>query len=550
MRRLVLSLLLTVVSAAGQQSSADEVSRRLDLAFWESVKDSNNPSLYEAYLEKFPAGTFVAIAKSRLQELAGKPATDSGAKAKAQAKETAPAAEELDANGLFLKMQAAVGGAGQLLAVRNYHKVERFKVASFWGDSRSAPTEKTTWCAAGPILRERGTNKDFFDGKDMGWRKQGSRYFKKSDANLQANRRALYYEWFNLMLADRVAGTVFTLVGPYRLQIAGAEGQRAVFEIDPATFLPHKRVVERAGRDAVDVPVGVVYGNWRTVNGIKLPFRLTAELETMKEELTVEKWELNSNVDCGKLGSLPQGVVPGPAPAVVESKKNTMEPIREEPSDSDTSAEGVAMLRRVQEALGGAGRLMSVVDFQREFRSAGEGRKGPKSTDYWCVTGEQLQKVALPFMADMVTFYDGRNAGWVRRGGKRAPMPAAVVEESQRAAFDYDFFHLVLSDRKPGRMVTKAGPAAIRVSETGGSEAVIEVDPATYLPRRKVSRFFGSNKVSAPVEEHFSDWREVNGIKLPFRLEGFRRGSKYREVRVETWKINVGLKCGELGRLE
>jgi adenylate cyclase len=41
----------------------------VELAFWETVKDSDNPAMYEAYLEKYSEGAFAALAKARLDEL-------------------------------------------------------------------------------------------------------------------------------------------------------------------------------------------------------------------------------------------------------------------------------------------------------------------------------------------------------------------------------------------------------------------------------------------------------------------------------------------------
>jgi adenylate cyclase len=41
----------------------------VELTFWESVRDSDNPDMYEAYLEKYPDGEFVPLAKVRLEEL-------------------------------------------------------------------------------------------------------------------------------------------------------------------------------------------------------------------------------------------------------------------------------------------------------------------------------------------------------------------------------------------------------------------------------------------------------------------------------------------------
>jgi putative heme iron utilization protein len=40
-----------------------------ELTFWDSVKDSDNPAMYAAYLEKYPDGAFAALAQARIEEL-------------------------------------------------------------------------------------------------------------------------------------------------------------------------------------------------------------------------------------------------------------------------------------------------------------------------------------------------------------------------------------------------------------------------------------------------------------------------------------------------
>ena len=42
----------------------------IELAFWDSVKTSDNAAMFTAYLEKYPEGSFAALAKVRLEELA------------------------------------------------------------------------------------------------------------------------------------------------------------------------------------------------------------------------------------------------------------------------------------------------------------------------------------------------------------------------------------------------------------------------------------------------------------------------------------------------
>ncbi len=59
----------------------EEDSAAIDLAFWNSIKDSTNPDLFRAYLDQFPKGAFRPIAEDRLKTLAGGAATKSPAAA-------------------------------------------------------------------------------------------------------------------------------------------------------------------------------------------------------------------------------------------------------------------------------------------------------------------------------------------------------------------------------------------------------------------------------------------------------------------------------------
>jgi len=42
-----------------------------DIEFWQSIKDDDNPDLFQAYLDQFPDGAYVSIAKIKINELRG-----------------------------------------------------------------------------------------------------------------------------------------------------------------------------------------------------------------------------------------------------------------------------------------------------------------------------------------------------------------------------------------------------------------------------------------------------------------------------------------------
>ena len=51
------------------KTEASTIQKNLDLVFWESVKDSDDPDMYQAYLVTFPEGTFVSLANIKLKGL-------------------------------------------------------------------------------------------------------------------------------------------------------------------------------------------------------------------------------------------------------------------------------------------------------------------------------------------------------------------------------------------------------------------------------------------------------------------------------------------------
>ncbi len=53
-----------LVDASAPSVAAD--TDAVELAFWQSVQESNDPSEYQAYLAQFPEGDFAALAQARL----------------------------------------------------------------------------------------------------------------------------------------------------------------------------------------------------------------------------------------------------------------------------------------------------------------------------------------------------------------------------------------------------------------------------------------------------------------------------------------------------
>jgi adenylate cyclase len=55
--------------APGESAMPDPQDREVELSFWESVRESDNPATLQAYLEKYPHGEFKSLAEIRLREI-------------------------------------------------------------------------------------------------------------------------------------------------------------------------------------------------------------------------------------------------------------------------------------------------------------------------------------------------------------------------------------------------------------------------------------------------------------------------------------------------
>lgn len=65
------ALSLPVLPAAAQSvaASSNGVGTPFELAFWQSVTGSDDPAVYEAYLQQYPQGTFSALARAKISSL-------------------------------------------------------------------------------------------------------------------------------------------------------------------------------------------------------------------------------------------------------------------------------------------------------------------------------------------------------------------------------------------------------------------------------------------------------------------------------------------------
>jgi zinc protease len=225
---------------------------------------------------------------------------------------------------------------------------------------------------------------------------------------------------------------------------------------------------------------------------------------------------------------------------IPEAKSETAAP----KADAASLERGREMLKRAQQAMGGSEKLAAVKDFTESADMALDASAGGlkiKQHNSWIAPGIYRQDQILPF-GSVVAFSDGKT-GWVAYPPPQGvlPMPAPVLKQAQGEIFR-EWLPLILSDRDQARTVNAVGPNAVEISAAGESVRV-EFDAASGLPSGKIYK-----EGALEVRGTYSDWREVDGIKLPFKAAIERDGKKLADVSVTELKLNTGLDAGELSK--
>jgi photosynthetic reaction center cytochrome c subunit len=200
----------------------------------------------------------------------------------------------------------------------------------------------------------------------------------------------------------------------------------------------------------------------------------------------------------------------------------------EEPDDIITPAPGAQssdqILDKYIQAVGGAQRLATVTSFVAKGTSVGYGPEGtPRPVEIFAKAPNQRTTVIQTLNGVSTTVYDGR-AGWIAAPLRPIPVLELTGSALEGLKLDAEFSF-------PGRIkevVTKwrvGFPTTIDDREAqvvqgtapGGSLATLYFDSESGLLIRCV-RYSDSVVGRTPTQIDYSDYRDVAGVKMPFRF--------------------------------
>jgi outer membrane lipoprotein-sorting protein len=181
------------------------------------------------------------------------------------------------------------------------------------------------------------------------------------------------------------------------------------------------------------------------------------------------------------------------------------------------------VLDKYIQALGGAQRLAQVTSFIAVGTSVGYGPEGDKRPfEVFAKAPGQRTTITHTLDGDSITVYDGR-AGWIAAPHRPVPLLAIAGHELDGLKLDAELsfparIQEALGQWRVGALasIDDRDVHVVQGTGAGGAMATLYFDQASGLLVRQV-RYAQSPVGRIPTQIDYADYRDVSGIKMPFR---------------------------------
>jgi len=230
------------------------------------------------------------------------------------------------------------------------------------------------------------------------------------------------------------------------------------------------------------------------------------------------------------------------------------------PPPERSTPDGLALLREMQEGLGGAEKIAAIHDLEETIRAEARDSRGSslgavRKRTRWIQDPATLRLDQIGPRGTYVLYLDGRSgSGWeilpdvqgpdvYKTNGAAVDLAGGELEFARGYLSGFEL-NLWLADRR-GYPVTSPRPNVLRI-EHDGSSTDLTLDPKTKLPVEEGGVSLADPDHPAPEETRYTDWKEIAGVHFPIRkvksISGVNRG----ETMTETIRVNTGLRPQDL----
>jgi hypothetical protein len=140
-----------------------------------------------------------------------------------------------------------------------------------------------------------------------------------------------------------------------------------------------------------------------------------------------------------------------------------------------------------------------------------------------------------------ITLFVDQTSGWVNTPNGTQTLP----EEAQRqirSQVSRQFGSLVKTIAD-GKNAVLAGDGKVQLKTAAGESITLTIDPTSG----SIASVSYTDE-EGPVVETFSDWRDVSGIKFPYKSDVMKNGKPAQSATASQMKINTNLTAEELGK--
>jgi hypothetical protein len=209
----------------------------------------------------------------------------------------------------------------------------------------------------------------------------------------------------------------------------------------------------------------------------------------------------------------------------------------------ESAAKGAQLLNKVLTFLGGKAQLANLHDFTETETNQMESPQGS-------VTVKSFVQAVLPstFRQEqergpmkIVLAFDSQS-GWVSTPQGQQELPdGALAQIRSEAAHQFLALMSYLSKRSDQAAAVSAD--TLKVITASGESVTLTMDQTSGQPTA-----LEYSRKGEPVRETFSDWHEVNGIKVPFKTEISQAGKTVQTSVASEIKLNTNLNAENLSK--
>ena len=217
-------------------------------------------------------------------------------------------------------------------------------------------------------------------------------------------------------------------------------------------------------------------------------------------------------------------------------------------ADPQAIAKGRDLLKQMQSAAGGLDKLAAVKDIRQtvsmQFAAAVGGMKSAQ-VNTWLLPGTFRQENALPF--GKIIAYSDSKTGWIHSPQGNIPLNGAQLKQVQGEIFRA-YINLLLSDRDADRTVSLSGENTLHISDKTGDAVDVKIDPASKLIATESYSQLQPSGPASPITIALSDYRDVDGVRMPFKHTLSQGDKVMAEAVVSEYKLNTGVKPEDLAK--